>query len=503
MEASSHKRQDASSFTPASLLGYGPSGKLPIELLSEIFLMCMDDSMDDDNTIGIPLLLTKICSRWRSAAISNPRIWSRLRLHLIGYMSTVNPALVDIWLRRSGACPLTVYVFWEEPPFSDSHTVLEKLMAHSHRWKTMFFYLPYRAFPSFQKIRGRLPMLTDLSLGTGDEIPSTPQTSRQESLDMFEIAPRLQSIECVNFSPTIFKFPWAQLRDIPLVSGNIFECLSILNQAKKLSKLSYIFVEGGPPAASTIFAVPVLPISPAIPTHYSHVYHHRLTSLTIMTPPWNEYVDLSPFFPHIHLPYLETLTICNLNSTFGEEFIQFLSGLHGLQTLHLRKTSLPDDKLVEGLKHLPSLTTLIVLSSGIQVRSAGAATPSEPTVTRYLLEALTRNFFSNDTTEGMLLPRLKKLELTVSPTAASELDTFIDMLQSRLRADEHDVFGSFCGSPGGSENSSNSDMGLARLEHVRVRPCGVDLDDEFLIRLIELRDLGLEVEVENAQMRGE
>ena len=139
------------------------------------------------------------------------------------------------------------------------------------------------------------------------------------------------------------------------------------------------------------------------------------------------------------------------------------------------------------------------------MRNAGAPTPSEPTVTRYLLEALTRNLFSNDTTEGMLLPRLKKLELTVSSTAARELDTFIDMLQSRLRSDEHDsVFGSFYDSPGGSDHSSsNSDLGLARLEHVRVRPCGVDLDDEFLIRLIELRDLGLEVEVENAQTRGE
>jgi len=37
-------------------------------------------------------------------------------------------------------------------------------------------------------------------------------------------------------------------------------------------------------------------------------------------------------------------------------------------------------------------------------------------------------------------------------------------------------------------------MGLARLEHVRVRHC-VALDNDFLIRLIELRDLGLEVEV--------
>lgn len=482
MEVSSQKYPSIFPVTPV----LGP-GRLPIELLSEIFLLCVDDNMEDENTIQIPLILSRICSRWRDAAIGNHRLWSRLSLHLIGDSSRTHPALVDTWLKRSGVCPLTIYVFWEEPPFADSHLILDKLMAHSTRWKSMFFYLPYCAFASFQKIRGRLPMLTEVSLGTGDEVPS-PQ-SRQVSLDMFEIAPRLRSIECVNSSPTAFKFPWAQLDDIPLLSGNIPECLGVLRGARRLSKLSYLFVEGEPGAPNTI------PLSPSISVNYSHIYHPHLTSLTIMTPPWNEYVDLSPFFPYIHLPHLETLTICNVNSRFGDEFLQFLSGLHALRTLHLRKTAIPDDQLVEGLKHLPFLTSLIVLSSGGQTRNVG----SEPTVTPYLLEALTRNFFSDDEMEGMLLPRLRTLELTVSSTTARELDTFIDMLQSRLRSDAHEVFGAFSSSPG---NSTNGDMGLARLEHVRVRHCAA-LDNDFLIRLVELRDLGLEVEVVQDESKAE
>jgi len=472
----------------------------------------MDNKMDDLNTIRIPLLLSKICSRWRSAAINNPRLWSRLSVHLIGHWSRIHPALVDTWLRRSGACPLTIYVFWEDPPFADSHTILDRLMAHSERWKTMFFYLPYRAFASFEKVRGRLSMLTSLSLGTGDDIPPLPHNNNNNSaqLDVFEIAPRLRSIECVNFAPTIFMFPWAQLREIPLLSGNIHECLSVLSRAKKLSKLSYIFVEGGPPVAASIFAQPVLPISPGIPSHYPNVYHNRLTSLRIMTPPWKEYIDLSPFFPHIHLPYLETLTICNLISNFGDEFMQFLSGLHNLRTLHLRRTTLPDEQLVEGLRHLPSLTHLIVLSSGgIQMTNAmngHGGGGSDQTVTRYLLESLTRNYFSDDETEGMLLPRLKELELTVSPMVAREPDTLVDMLQSRLRADGS--FGSFirkapgpaalkiCRKDDDDGDGDDDNKGLARLEHVRIWPC-VDLDEDFILRLVELRDLGLEVEVES------
>ncbi|KAF9523305.1 hypothetical protein CPB83DRAFT_739224, partial [Crepidotus variabilis] len=473
-----------------------PSGKLPIELLSEIFLLCVEDSMDDDNTIRIPLELSKICARWRSAAISNPHLWSKLSVQLEGQSSNRHPELVDTWLRRSAACPLTFYLFWENPPFDNTHPILEKILEHSERWRTMFFYLPYRAFASFQRIRGRLPMLMNLSLGTADDGPLPPH-SRQASLDMFELAPRLRSLECVNISPTMFKFPWAQLQDIPLLSGNIVECLDVLDRSKRLSKLSYIFVEGGPPAPHTILATPVLPTAPGLPTPYPHIYHNQLTSLSIMTPPYNEFVDLSPLFPHIHLPNLESLTICNLNSPFGNEFIQFLSNLHALRTLHLRKTSLPDDQLVEGLKHLPSLTSLIVLTSSHTPRGGvGGGVATEQTVTRYLLEALTRNFFSEDAMEGMLLPRLKKLELTVSSAAARELDTFIDMLQSRLRSDEPESFVEFGGSS--PMSSPSSEMSLARLEHVRVRP-NINLDDEFLIRLVELRDLGLEVEVEKIQ----
>lgn len=437
---------------------HGPSARLPIELLSEIFLLCVDDSVDARNTIHIPLLLSNICSHWRAAAIANPKLWARLFIELSGNASQDDIALVSTWLARSAACPLTIYVFWEEAPFGDTHAVLEKLMDHSERWRTMFFYLPYCAFKSFNRIRKRLPMLTDLSLGTDDDVAP-------DGLNMFEVAPSLRSLECVNFSPTVLRFPWSQLQDMPLLSGNIVDCLEVLARGTSLTKMSVVFVEGGP-------AVPG-----SQNTIYPYVCHKHLTCLTIMTPPWNESVELAALFPHLTLPHLETLTICNVNSTFGDAFTQFLARLPTLKTLHLRKTSLPDDQLVEGLKHLSSLTSLIVLSATPNARLAalhGADTAPELTVTRYLLEALTRNFFSNDAMDGMLLPRLQKLELTVSATAARELDTFVDMLQSRLRDDD----------------------GLARLEHVRVRP-SVQLNDEFVIRLVELRDLGLDVQVES------
>jgi hypothetical protein len=324
----------------------------------------------------------------------------------------------------------------------------------------MFFYLPFAAFRSISRVRNRLPILTELSLGMDDMISSvTP--GEDYKMDMFENAPRLRSLECVNLSPTISKFPWNQLQDIPLLAVTIDEALDILHRAKRLVKVKFIFVDVGNPHATSPLPLAAL---------HRYIDHNHLRSFTLMTPRWNEFISLRPLFPHLAFPRLESLTICNLKSPFGPEFTQFLSQLHVLKTLHLRRTALSDEQLVEGLKHLPLLTSLIVHSSdGVQ--------EPEPTVTRYLFSALTRNFFSSSSMDddGMLLPRLKNLEMTLSSQITqAALDDLLEMLQSRLREDG---------------------VGVVRLESVRLRS-SVDLDEKYLIDLIELRDFGLVVSVE-------
>jgi hypothetical protein len=462
-----------------------PSGKLPVELLSEIFLLCVGTVIDEHHTILMPLLVSKICSSWRSAAIANPKLWSRLFLELAPHnftpssssssprstspspsSSTSQKNMVETWLARSGACPLTVYVLWEGSPnpLSFTHPVLDALVDHCTRWHTMFFYLPFPAFRSFSRVRNRLPILTELSLGMNDRDMISGVTPGEDSkVDIFENAPRLRSLECVNFSPTMSKFPWNQLQDIPLLPVTIDEALDILHRANRLVNVKFIFVDVGNSHAAS-------PLPNSITALHRYIDHNHLRCFTLMTPRWNEIISLRPLFPHLAFPQLESLTICNLKSPFGPEFTQFLSQLHVLKTLHLRRTALSDEQLVEGLKYLPLLTSLIVHSSeSIQ--------EPEPTVTRYLFSALTRNFFSSSSMDddGMLLPRLKNLEMTLSSqiTLAALYD-LLEMLQSRLREDG---------------------VGVVKLENVRLKSY-VELDEEFLIDLIELRDFGLVVFVE-------
>jgi len=447
--------------------------------------------MDELNTVHIPLLVSQICTRWRKTALATPRLWSRLFITLDGLDHSAPPSpttrralragsedsedgdahsdtastpspppssdsegspaprsaqleLVSSWLSRSGVCPLTVYLFWEEPPFGSAHPVLDALMEHSERWEVMFFYLPYAAFKySLSRVRNRLPLLRELSLGTSDE----PPDGYYGKLDVFSKAPELKSLECVNCSPLTFKFPWKQLEKIPMMSVTVDDCIDVLLQTTNLEKGGFIFMDS---VGGRVYG--------GQQQRVTRHQHDSIKSFTIMTPPFNETVDLRGLFPQLSFPRLEELLICNLRSPFCNEFVTFLTRLRCLRTLHLRKTALTDHQLVQGLKFLPILTSLIVYSAPTQA----------PTVTHHLLEKLSWS------KEQKLLPLLKKLELTIDYNVSED---FIAMVLSRVLVEDEEE-------------------GPARLEYIRIRPTE-DLGDEIYTGLAKIASHGVEVCVED------
>ncbi|EAU83528.1 hypothetical protein CC1G_04784 [Coprinopsis cinerea okayama7 len=431
--------------------------------------------MDATNTIRTPLLVSQICSRWRETALATPRLWSRLYLQFTSTSFNLTE-LVQTWLTRSGGCPLTIYVFWEEPPFTPSHPVLDALTAHSERWQSMFFYMPYHAFKSLAPIRKRLPLLTTLSLGTKDDPP--PSSSLIGKLDMFSDAPLLRSLESVNISPLIFKFPWSHLRTIPMMAVSSDDFIDILLQTSHLEQGGFVFMDSG-----------MMYGMGSVYSPHLRVQHNSLREVSIMTPPWNETVDLRGLFPQLTFPKLEFLQICNLRSPFSSEFTGFLSRLGCLQTLHLRKTALTDSQLIQGLKTIPTLTKLIVYSAPLQA----------PTVTHSLLSAMTwrplLNVENGAANGGRrkpqrqrqnLLPALKSLELTIDYNVC---DTFIEMVRSRVQFTSADSAGLNGGTP------LSKDL-PARLEKIRIRPTE-DLGDRIYTALAEVASYGVEISVED------
>jgi hypothetical protein len=382
--------------------------RLPCELLSEIFLHCAGGGVDAVSTIRMPLLTTQICKEWRAIAISTPSLWCRLFLSINERQVASHSELAATLLARSGLCPLTIYIFWEEHPYTSSHPVLDIIAQHSHHWYNMLLFLPMRAFPAFSAIKGCLPLLTELTLGTEDDIFPYPLLL-DPALEMFESAPQLRCFESINLSPHVFRLPWAQLRRCPMMSAAVDECIDVLRRSPNLEECRFICL-------CRSFSTP----HPLVPVQLSH-----LRSISIMIPTWNPYVDVNDLFEHLTSPLLRSLEIYDLQSTLGPQFFSFLSRSPDIERLGLRRTSLTDEDVIQCLRAVPSLIHL-----DIEEQRPGL------TINHNLMSQLTyRRPSSEDGGSPYLAPMLTSIRLRHDNHDTTIDQVIVDMIQSRWTLD--------------------------------------------------------------------
>ncbi|KAG2157639.1 uncharacterized protein EDB93DRAFT_1078291, partial [Suillus bovinus] len=99
--------------------------RLPVELLQQIFLFIVNDAPDypsifscgpyafSVNVTSPPLVLTRVCHRWRVVAHSTAEIWSRIQVVLpvqVKSFTPFFPRLLQSWLARSGNLPLALRI---------------------------------------------------------------------------------------------------------------------------------------------------------------------------------------------------------------------------------------------------------------------------------------------------------------------------------------------------------------------------------------------------------
>ncbi|KAG6907506.1 hypothetical protein DXG01_008650 [Tephrocybe rancida] len=318
---------------------------------------------------------------------------------------------------------------WNDPPYFASHAILDILVQHSHHWRT------YAAlFPA----RGNLPSLAELSLGTHE-----PEHSTTDSiLDAFEDAPNLRSLECVNLHPYTFKFPWANLLQIPIMTVTVDDSLDILRRAPLLESGSFIYTEG--------FKGWPVPTPKAL-------RHEHLKDLAVLAPTWNEVVETQDLFIYLTAPHLHLLRICNIDWPFGPYLSPFIARVNGLESLYLRKTAITEAEILVILKLLPALKHLTLLSSSMFTM-----------VTDYLLTHLT---WRPAMKTPVLVPKLETLEISLPGPLTIP---FVELLESRWDVED-------------SESTS-----VTQLLQVEVNASD-EYDDEIIRRLDALAQLGMKV----------
>ncbi|KAF9061803.1 hypothetical protein BDP27DRAFT_1234582, partial [Rhodocollybia butyracea] len=96
-----------------------PIRRLPVEVLSEIFLFCLPVDRNPVRSVKeAPLLLTRICRRWRDIALENPRLWTGIHIFVPDIYNMpkderrrifeMRTAGWEAWLKRSGALPVSL-----------------------------------------------------------------------------------------------------------------------------------------------------------------------------------------------------------------------------------------------------------------------------------------------------------------------------------------------------------------------------------------------------------
>ena len=221
-----------------------PLRRLPPELLQAIFVSCLPSHRNAVmHSSEAPVLLGRVCSEWRRISLSTPEAWSSLHIvppnvNISNLTSSISSTarfkrkreLIEMWLGRSGACPLNISFVWfandSEEEIKLCAILLEALVPMCGRWRLLDFQVPLKMFKPFIGLTVKdVPLLEGLSLMDNrtplgnDVIDKWP-----ESLVFAESATKLKNFTLTFFSgglrlPSI---PWHQLTTLYLESNISF-----------------------------------------------------------------------------------------------------------------------------------------------------------------------------------------------------------------------------------------------------------------------------------------
>jgi len=474
-----------------------PLRRLPPDVLHEIFWHCLPTHRNSIMASSeAPLLLTQICSSWRSIAFASPRIWSKLHIPLLGdpNISAGYGAILDEgvrsrrreifaqlmrsrcaiareWLSRSGTCLLSLSItypgyystFGIRRDKDQKQELFDLLVSLAHRWYEIDVSMPMDVYDHFQStLLGKVLPVLQVFKANLYERYRTDSTTNPTPIELLG-APNLRRIDinsvlitlnpCANPVQPI----WSNLTYIDLLSSTLDECfLDLLRRCPNLVHGRFSIVSSWP-EGSIVDLTQQQPVS--LP---------RLKWLSISDS--GHACVMASTFKLIQAPSLTSFEYQwskgNHTPMWGEDTTPFPSPA---PVLHFLEGSPPLEKLVldgllssqnfyEVLRLSPQVTHLIISKS--RMPSTGLAPPflypadfnADPDYMRP--DDIDLNILSNsgptfsglDTAEENLIPKLEILE-------AYDICSFADEGVLRLIA---------------SRTGPSRRTGVAQLKRVRI-----------------------------------
>jgi hypothetical protein len=438
------KREALHTYTRLHMGLVAPARRLLSEIWAEIFLQCKENTRCTNwpKLDRAPLLLGSVCRRWRTIALSTPRLWASFSLTIDEDYLKSDVLLANTWFSRAGACPLSIALGGR---FQDSIPMIQPLMQvfllHCERWYHVHLSSDSHVLRSLSPAKNRLPMLQKLCVhGRIDE-----------AVDIFECAPQLCCFSLsYNKGPSMIKVPWNQLQHFDMGPKDINWCLELLRLTPNLKSCT-VWLPG-----------------PTLQQSTPHVHHLHLCSIHASG-------DLAHLFDMLLLPKLYRLSIDILGLEWGEtpRLVSFLSlSPPKIFSFKSRRYHPCDNDMIRILQTCPSL---------IQLELQDCITQC---MTKHFLAQLASHRGSGNSSV-QLVPKLRTLIVDYAPSWFDMFD-LADAIESRM------MLG------GELEGLASEDCLVAELKTVEIHLCEMEveaLDMTILSRLRQLRDNGLRISV--------
>lgn len=382
---------------------------LPIEILTKIFVCCLDDSaFRVPAAKQAPLLLCGICCLWRSIAISTPGFWCSMKI-----ASTVSPDFIDTWLSRAKGNPLSIAFTLDSGsplanlPFRPKHTrrYLDAIMAHSDHWQSLeIMIFPDAPLGLLNKL-SKVPRLERLIL----RYPHGTRMCGRSPLDyIFRSSSHLRQVfifgdDKTISMPLLWHLPSSNLKT--LCTDSLLhpdECLGFLSRSRELEQ--------------GYFRLAYWTLQTPLWTSSNPIMLKNMQILSLQTT-----TTLTDLFINLALPALRILRIgySGLDSWSHRAFLSFISPFSSqLETLRLDRPPVLEAQLIEYLRFLPSLTELALKDR-----------PNFPMIGNELMCSLTYHIGDDGGSATYLCPKLTELALFGANDCTDE--RLVDMLNSR------------------------------------------------------------------------